>query len=179
MQGLNLMVVFCEVLSGLVLISFVIPILDLAGISTVSTSFSYIVEETSAGAVVGAFFVAYMFGLVFDAFGLVLGEGFLNKCLAKDEPSDEERRAFYRKATPQLLRYRDRQWAYASAYRNMLILVPIGVGLWARPLLVSAGWPWLVGIVVGAFFLWIVLLKSTRVVLMHYYDLTKCFSDAT
>lgn len=179
MKELNLVDVFCEVLSGLCLLALALPCLDIAG-TDLRLVIPWLASQASAGAVAGVLIAAYMLGLVVDALGLAVGG-----CLEArwewlhpkaDEPSSEETRAFYRNASPQLHGYRDRQWAYASLYRNLLILLPIGTALWCVPILGLVSWPWLLAFICCAALLGLVLVRALKVLLKHYYrDLTCCY----
>ena len=173
MKGLNVAEVFCEVLSGLAVIFFVIPLLDIIVTISICKTFAFICKNLSATTIGGALVLAYILGLLMDAIGLALGEWFLDSLLCRDSPSTEEAAAFWKSVSSHVLAYRDIQWAYASAYRNLAILSVPGGLLWCWYVGNNYGWILGIAVLLGVIFLEVVLLKSVAVLLKIYYGITK------
>jgi hypothetical protein len=173
MKGVNVAEVFCEVLSGLAVMFFVIPLLDIIGTSSISSIFPFMCKNLSATTIGGALVLAYILGLLMDAIGLAVGEWFLDSLLCKDYPSIEETAAFWKSVSSHVLGYRDTQWAYASAYRNLAILTVPGGLLWCW--CVGNNYGWILGItaLTGMIFIEVALLKSLSVLLRIYVAITK------
>ncbi|MGO9119822.1 MAG: hypothetical protein ACLQPD_19695 [Desulfomonilaceae bacterium] len=190
MKGFNVAEIFCELLSGFAAIFLVIVLLDVFGTSCLRQSLTLIVSKGSATAIAGAVLVAYLVGLVVDAVGLAVGGWFLDSWLCQEpssdekekdgflvckesEPSPEEVARFWTKVPRHVLAYRDHQWAYVSAYRNLLILaVFIGFFL-CWPLCRSLGCVGVLYSVLGTLVLELVLCKSVSLLLKLYYKITK------
>jgi len=173
MKGVNVAEVFCEVLSGLAIMFFVIPFLDIIGSSTVCNSFAFIGKNISATTIGGILILAYILGLVMDAIGLAVGEWFLDNLLCKDSPSKEETAALWKNVSSHVLEYRDTQWAYTSVYRNLFILTVPGGLLWCWYIWNKFGWFPGASVLIGVIFLELALLKSIKTLLKIYVVITK------
>ena len=165
MKEISVAEVFCEVLSGLAIMFFMIPLLDVIGNSCIHQSFTFIGKNLSATAIGGALVLSYILGLVMDTIGLAVGECFLDRRLCKDAPSGEEIAIFWKKVPKHVLGYRDTQWAYVSAYRNLAILAFPGGTLWCWAIGSSFGWIWALVPLVGVIILEVALLKTIAVLL--------------
>ena len=124
MKELSLAETFCEVLSGLALLTILLPLLDILEYSTLANSLYYIVSHITLSNVGLLAIISYLLGLILDAFGLGIGEVFLDKLVAKNPPGDAETEQFWRNVSEHVLRYRDHQWTYYSCYRNLFIIFP-------------------------------------------------------
>jgi len=173
MKEISVAEVFCEVLSGLAIMFFMIPLLDVIGKSCIHQSFTFIGKNLSATAIGGILVLAYILGLVMDTIGLAVGELFLDRWLCKDSPSAEEKATFWKKVPAHVLGYRDTQWAYVSAYRNLAILALPGGILWCWSIGSKYGCIWALGPLVGMIILELVLLKTIAVLLKIYCGITK------
>ncbi len=172
MKEISVAEVFCEVLSGLAIMFSMIPLLDVIGKSCIHQSFTFIGKNLSATAIGGALVLAYILGLVMDTIGLAVGEWFLDRFLCKDPPSAEEIATFWKKVPAHVLGYRDTQWAYVSAYRNLAILaLPAGI-LCCCSVGSNYGWIWALVPLVGMIILELALLKTIEVLLKIYYLIT-------
>jgi len=173
MKEISVAEVFCEVLSGLAIMFFVIPLLDVTGKSCIHQSFLFIGKNLSATTIGGALVFAYILGLLLDTIGLAIGEWFLDSWLCKDRPSKEETETFWKKVPAHVLGYRDTQWAYVSAYRNVAILAAPGGLLWCWSIGSKYGWIWAFVTLLGTLILEVALLKTIAVLLKIYFRITK------
>ncbi len=128
MSDTNLTEVFCEVLSGLVLLCVIGLALHVSGVLSLEAAWSSVTAGLSLGGVATVLIVSYLLGLIMDAFGLAAGESFLDNWADASVPTAGEQQQFLETVPEHVLKYRDVQWAYYSTYRNLLLLfVPGGV----------------------------------------------------
>lgn len=173
MNETNITEIFCEVLSGLAIFFFLMPLFDVIGISSISSSLNFLVVNFNVTMVATLLFLSYIVGLVMDAIGLAVGELFLDRWLCKDSLTKEERAAFLKNVSSHVLGYRDTQWAYASAYRNLAILMIPGGLLWVWCIGSSYGWKFAAGVLLCIIILELSLLKSIAILLKLYVFITK------
>lgn len=173
MKGFNVAKVFCEVLSGLAIMFFVIPLLDLIGTRSICESFTFIWKNLSATTIGGTLILAYILGLVMDALGLAVGEWFLNGLLYKEEASENEKAEFWKNVSSHVLAYRDTQWTYTSAYRNLAILTVPGGVFWFLCVGKNYGWFSAIFVILGMIVMEVVFLKSIAELLKIYDRITR------
>jgi len=171
MKGINITEVFCEILSGVAIMFYVIPFLDLIGVSYISQSFAFIAKNLSMPTIFGVLILAYIIGLVMDAIGLAVGECFLDSLLCKVAPTKGERAAFWKNVSSHVLGYHDTQWAYISAYRNLAILTVPGGLLWCWFMGNNYSWVPAIAVLLGVFILEFAFLKSIAVLLRIYVEM--------
>jgi len=128
MKGISIPEVFCEIISGLAVMLAAPVLLRVLGFQGVLERICSAEPTALTAAVVVV--TAYLVGLLMDAIGMCLGEWFLDGLLGDEGLSQEVQAKFWRGVTPHVLQYRDTQWAYYSAYRNLLILGLIVGPLW-------------------------------------------------
>jgi|GEM_PF-3868576 len=205
MKGFNVAEVFCEVLGGLAAMVLVILLFDAFKISCLRQSLTFIGTFTgnqlTANVIVAALLLAYIVGLVVDAFGLFFGDWRLDRWLCRDNlPTEEEEKKekqaarfwnyaywFCRETAPNgietarfwnnvpahVLAYREQQWAYVSAYRNLIILaVPI-CGLACLSLGREYGYMGVLFPILFTLVLEFAFCKCVSALLKIYYGITK------
>lgn len=177
MQGINLAEVFCEMISGLSLLSLAVPIMLLRGDASFCGLASDIAELINAGSVALLLVVAYMIGLLVDALSLAIGEWFLDDLLCKKSAKAKDFKKFFANTPEHLLEYRDTQWAYFSTYRNLALLMIPSAGLWAWALGSHVGWVFSIVVIAVAILLEATFLKSARTLLSMYYSISKTYSE--
>ena len=179
MKDLNLAEVFCEVLGGGLAISLIVAFLNLCGWINVV---ALLKDMTSAsiGTVTFALIGSYLAGLLVDAVGLAIGEGWFDQLLnVGEQPSDAQYKLFWQKAAEHVVQYRENQWTFYSAYRTTFLLLIPGTVIF----------PWVVGkhssiclgfaslaLVIG---LEISLFISARCLLKLYYSIPKHFTETS
>lgn len=174
-MSINVTEVFCEILGGLSALMLIALIADLTSISTFSEVYPLMANNLTL--TVG---FSYLLGLVVDAISLAIGEWFLDKWLRTDEPTQGANQAFLKNATAHVLKYRDTEWAYFSAYRNLFLILIPGIFVAAAVTAKYIPWYWAVMVVGGVgVLLELALLKSMKVLLGIYYEITKSIGWAT
>ena len=126
MKDFNFADLFCEILSGILAIIISLLILDYSGylsmkdiLANLTIDFSFLTCIIVLG---------YLVGLIIDSIGLALGELFLDKFIATiPEPTDVERKNYYKNVQENVSTYRNRQWKFYSLYRNIFIISIIGL----------------------------------------------------
>ena len=173
MKSVNISEVFCEILGGVSILVYLIPLIDLLGLANLDESFHFIADNLSASGLAIVVVVAYLLGLLMDAVGLVADEMLFDKLHSEDPPSAANRKAFWKNAPESVIEYRDTQWAYFSAYRNLAIIgIPGGI-LWVLSIWCNYG------VILGLIFFAIaliseyVLLRAARILITHYFNITK------
>jgi len=162
--------IFCEMVTGIAVLLLLPPLLELTGVITVKLLISDQVMKWDGAQVSVLLISAYCIGLIFDAIGLSCGESFLDDWLASDKPPKTTK--FWGKVSPEVLSYRNTQWAYYSFYRNLILLVPLLALLWIIFLWhYNRIWMLLFGTaIVGT---WVTLVHSGKVLLSLYYKITE------
>lgn len=130
MKEINVGEVFCEILSGSAILLVIVAVLDLTNIQSVDATVVAVVNTLSGADVVVVLVVSYLLGLLMDAIGFAMGELFLDQWVGLTQLTEEEFKKFWRTVPPHVLRYRNVQWSYYSAYRNLLVLGVPGGLLW-------------------------------------------------
>jgi hypothetical protein len=164
--------IFCEMVTGIAVFLLLPPLLEFTDVITVKKVISDHVMIWDV-AQVGVFLIsAYCIGLIFDAIGLSCGEIFLDDWLADNIPPKKSSSKFWSNVSPEVLTYRNSQWAYYSFFRNLILLMPPLALLWIILLWnYSPIWMLLVGIAIV--FTWLALIKSGKVLLSLYYKITE------
>jgi len=168
--------VFCEILTGLATSLVVLTWLDWLHIVTFEQAWIAAKQCSGFATLAGVLIVAYLVGVVLDAFGLVFDSVFGN-LICGDAPLAENIKGFWTTADDHVLGYRDNVWAYYFCYRNLFILVfpaviaSIGT-LWRR------GYPgWTLCSALALIALGVVLFFAMRTLLKLYYQITKSFVE--
>lgn len=125
MKDFNLAEVFCEVLGGGLAIALTIASLDLSGWINIV---SLLKDATAAsiGTVTAVMIGSYLVGLLVDAVGLSVGECCFDRLVGTEEaPLPEQYTLFWQHAAEHVVKYRENQWTFYSAYRTtFLLLIP-------------------------------------------------------
>jgi hypothetical protein len=175
MKDFNLTNIFCEVLSGLGIITFLIPLLDILNCYTLKETLTFIADKISLANFGILIFLCYILGLLFDAIGLVIGDLFLDNRANKDVPTQAQVADFWKNANSHVLDYRDIQWAYYSLYRNLFIISAPGSIVWAIAIWKNFNWySALITQILFGVFEWI-LFYSMKTLLKLYYTITKSY----
>ena len=175
MKGINVSEVFCEILSGFSILVCLIAFFDIAGISCIKQSIGVIstqMNATTFGAVIVA---SYLLGLLMDVVGMTADEYIVEPLLCKDlkPPTDSETNEFWKNVPLHVLSYRDTQWAYYSAYRNLSIIVVIGGFFWVWSFKNNYGWWQAIFLVIVLLLIEFALLKTMKALLKIYFQITK------
>jgi len=175
MKDFNLTEVFCEVLGGGLAIALAIALLDLTGYINV---IQLIKKSTSAslGNITVVLIGCYFVGLLVDAVGLTVGELFFDGLVGTEKsPSSDQVRQFWQSADEHVLRYREIQWAFYSAYRTVLLLLIPGTIVFSLEVWKYTNF-WL-GLTSTVLFVVLEasLFFSTRCLLDLYYSIPKFF----
>lgn len=181
--------VFCELLSGLAIMSLVLPLLDILGKSSLSQSTEFVGRHTNVAALGGALVLAYSLGLIMDAFGLAIGERwlyeFLEKKWASPEEYDtlpEERQIFYARVLPHVLEHREYEFAYLLAYTNLAIIALPSVVVWGWCVWTKFVWSFalLISVIFFIFFICLewALLESITFYLNQDAEITRAYTSA-
>ncbi|MBC2705140.1 hypothetical protein [Desulfobacula sp.] len=176
MRGLDLNEALCELLGGFFILLSIIPILDINGTIAVKDTFIFLSKNLSLSLIGAVIILSYLLGLIMDVIGLGLGELFVDDFLCKDCPSFEETESFWRNVPEHVLKYRDKQWAYYSAYRNLAILIIPCSFLWGIVFFEKLCWQWVI-ILVFLFLIYWALKRTSSVLLKIYYNITKVFNE--
>ncbi len=175
MKDFNLTNIFCEVLSGLGIITFLIPLLDILNCYTLKETLAFIIDKTTLANFGILLFLCYTLGLLFDAIGLAIGDLFLDDLSNKDTPTDVQISDFWKNANSHVLNYRDIQWAYYSCYRNLFIIFAPGSIVWAIAIWKNFNWySAIITLILLGVFEWI-LFYSMKTLLKLYYTITKSY----
>jgi hypothetical protein len=183
LKDVSLIEAFCEVLSGIGFLFLLLPALHLAGITSVGAVICYIATSlTVAG--FGAFLLgAYVLGAaVADPAGLAIDE-FLGSLLRErwtkaadwlwgPTVSAANKGKFWRTVSDHVLKYRELQWAYYSAYRNLFILFAPASVLWTIIAWRECGWARGVEVLGVCLILEGALFYSAKVLSALYADIT-------
>ena len=98
MKSVNISEVFCEILGGVSVFVYLIPLIDLLGLANLDESFHFIADNLSASGLAIVVVVAYLLGLLMDAVGLVADEMLFDKLHSEDPPTAANRKAFWKNA---------------------------------------------------------------------------------
>jgi len=169
----NISELFCEILSGAVLIIVLVFACDVAGATSLDAVWTMMKARVSLGDIAAVLVVCYLLGLIMDAFGLAIGELFLDDFIDSDVPTQAQRTSFLQTVPEHMLRYRDHQWTYYSAYRNLLLLLVPGAPLASIVAGRRGGVPAAIVVIVAAIVLAWVLWRSMVALLGIYFRLTK------
>lgn len=126
MQSLNLSELFCEVLSGFLAILLAIVLADLFHLFPLRQAASALLTNLELGPITLVLVCSYLAGLLVDALGLTLGEWKLDAWMQTVSGNCNSRQ-YWQTAAAHAVTYREHQWAFYSMYRNILILLAIGV----------------------------------------------------
>lgn len=167
MKDLDLSQVFCEVVSGLAGMLILFGCLDVFNVQNVKSKLNWFAGDMSGTQATGLFVLAYLLGLIVDAFGLWF-DRLIDRWIGINEPTDESLKAFYKGASRHVFGYWKEQWVYFSCYRNLLMcLVPGGL-LWAY--IAYKYWCW-----GGALFALAFILLLGRVLWLSLKDLKRIY----
>lgn len=147
MKDIDVTAVFCEMLSGLAAIALALGLLDLTSQLEMAKVSKWIIANPTFATVATLLIAAYLLGLIVDAFGMAFDSTLveriqrLRKLLNYD--AGQLPPNFYTKATEGQLRYFCEQWAYFSCYRNLLMLMVIGVPVSVALATKYGAWQWI------------------------------------
>jgi hypothetical protein len=178
MKDFNLAEVFCEVLGGGLAILLVIAFLDLSDHIDI---IPLLKDATAAsiGNVTVALIGSYLVGLLVDAVGLTVGELYFDRLVCKEKPpTTEQQKLFWQHADEYVVKYRENQWTFYSAYRIVFLLLIPGTIIFPSVVwkhtnlcLGLTSLALAIGLEVSLFF-------SARCLLKIYYSIPKHFSEA-
>lgn len=171
MDKVNITEVFCEVLSGTVVLVFFWLIFHLAWALPLENVKQMADGSLSFGGVAAILVLCYLLGLIMDSIGLAIGELFLDKLMVSSEPNKDQIKKFLQTVPEHVLKYGDTQWAYYSTYRNLLILlVPVGllgaIIAWQKSGTLAA-----LGVILTALIIGWALCRSMKTLLSIHYRL--------
>jgi hypothetical protein len=172
MKDFNLIDLFCEILSGILGILVTLLILDSFGYVEIEEIFKKITIDISFLTIL--IVASYFIGLFIDAIGLAFGEWFLDELIAtEDYPDNSAMKIFNSKSSEHIAAYRYRQWKYYSLYRNLLILIVIGLPFYIIKMCDVLNWRIAVTSSILIIFLLVSILKSMRTLIDLYYKIAK------
>jgi hypothetical protein len=169
---INVREVFCEILSGLVVLLLVTAAVDLAGVMSIDVAWVAFTTNVSFGDVATVILICYLLGLIMDAVGVALGELFLDRLLVSDEPSKAERARFWETVPEHVITYRDVQWAYYSTYRNLFLLTIPTTILWSI-VFCEINWIFSMVILLVGVLLEFAFWRTMTALLNIYFELTR------
>lgn len=173
----NVVEVFCEILSGLVLILMVIPILVLANKADLNDTWDFIASHLTGPNVTLLISFSYLLGLIVDSIGFSVGDWFLDDLINKSDNSKGNRISFYSNVSSQVLSYRDTQWTYYSLYRNLFILFIFHAILWSICICIHYKIYQAIVLIVIIGFLEITLFKTMRGLSKLYIEITSSINN--
>ena len=116
--------------------------------------------------------IAYFIGFVIDGIGLGIGELFLDKLLYKQK---SDKRKFFKDISEHAFEYKNRQWAYYSGYRNLLLLTLPSLYLLSNFVINKYGMGWGL-LTLGSILMFQVLIVITMAMLLRlYYSIEESF----
>ena len=173
---LNLFNIFSELVTGLAFISIALIYGCFSNNFDIATIINFIKTNFSFSKLLGTSILVYYIGFIIDGIGLGIGDLFLDKLLLGKQKIKKNRKRFFREVPQHVFEYRNRQWAYYSCYRNLLLLT--------TPLLIITVYYTfkLHGIWIGlgslAFILLVIQLpifKTAKMLLKLYYSIEESF----
>jgi hypothetical protein len=115
--------------------------------------------------------------LLVDAITLALGECWFDAFLrAGSPPSEADAKQFWQRATEQVMRYRDQQWAFYSTYRALFLLLLPGWGVLSWLTWKHIGYGYALIVASSLILLEVGIYFAARCLLKLNYSLTKQFS---
>lgn len=175
MKEIDLAALFCEVLSGLAAGVVVLAYCDWAHPAATAGTVAWVLTRWSVMALTVVLLGAFLIGLVVDAFGLLFDELVVDRIKWFRAPAHEDAKKFWPVVSEHVLRYRNEQWTYYSSYRNLLMLLIVGLVPGIRAGAHYGGW-W--GAALGfvtAIALLAALACSMRVTLRVYNSVRRAF----
>lgn len=162
---------FCELVSGIAVLLGVAGFLSCLGVLPLEQLVALAAHPGRWPSAVFVLTVAYVAGLVADAFGITFDKHYSSK-VCTDSPADEQKKAFWQNAAKHVVEYRDRQWAYYSLYRNLFLVTLVGGVAWLGISFSRWGfWGLSAGTIVWAILL-LAFWTSMRDLLSLYYKIT-------
>ena len=161
MKELDLSQVFCEVVSGLAGIFIFFGLLDALEVQGIKDIVVWFGMNMSIPIATGLFVIAYLLGLILDAFGLLFDK-LIDKCLGITEPTADELKQFYSKVPNHVFGYWKEQWVYFSCYRNILMCLIPGFLIWTYVAHKYWGMKAVLGVSLGSLVLGFALWESLK-----------------
>lgn len=175
MKDINISEVFCEILSGFSILVCLVAVFDIVGTSCIKQSVALITKHINATTFVVALFASYLLGLLMDVLGMIADEYIMEPLLFRDleSPNESEIKNFWKNVPSHVLSYRDTQWAYYSAYRNLFIIVIIGGLFWVWSVINNYGWWQAIFLFISLLFIEFALFRTMKALLKIYFQITK------
>jgi hypothetical protein len=171
-KELNLSEVFCEVFSGAVALILALAAAATFGAVDAEQALSTFAQGLNLGSASLLLVGCYFGGSLIDTIGLAAGELFLDKLVASEStPSVEDGKKFWGSVSEHVLKYREHQWAFYSAYRNVFLLLIPGAVLIPLAAASSIGTAWAIALGIALVGLEMCIFLSLRTLLNLYYRL--------
>lgn len=125
--------VFCEIISGLMLLIVLSAISIIFGWIELSTLTNSHTEIFSAAPFASLIVFSYILGIIFDPIGMAFDLLIMRWLGGKrDSLTNEHNARFYQTVSNHVLSYRLETWAYYFCFRNLFVLLPLAVMLWCE-----------------------------------------------
>jgi hypothetical protein len=174
MKEFNLADLFGELLSGILVLIVSILILDYCGFFTLKDIIKCFKIEL--GFITFILLFCYFLGIIMHSIGLTLGELFLDNLITtKKEPTEKQKKKYFKNVQEHVSAYRDRQWKYYSLYRNIFIIIIIGLFFYCNIVWREIGSKFTV---ITTFIIVLVLISlyfTMRTLINLYYRITKSY----
>jgi len=178
MNDFDIREILCEILGGLLLILIVVSVLHVFGVVDLKALLGGVASKLDAGTITSILFVSYVIGLLVDSIGLAVGEiWFDDKLLSPVDIPIPDTKKFWTTAPEHVVTYRDHQWMYYSAYRNVLILLVPGSLLFSIVIYQFLGPRWALGVFVAIAGLMWTLWRSAKCLLGIYRKIPSHFAN--
>lgn len=166
--------IFCELLSGLGMFAFLLPLVLLLDFTSCDKLVLYIKGIGNDLAILTILItLCYVLGILMDSIGLTLGYMVIDKVLGGQEPTAIDYQNYWKNVTTELSEFREQQWTYYSCFRNLSIVIIPAALLWFVLMIkndnTSLAWVILISSALVEFF----LIRSMKILLGLYYQITK------
>ena len=164
---------FCEVLAGLALLLLAVPLLDITHVLPLEAFCAAIFHDIRVATLGSILIVAYLLGAIFDAVGMVLDELLFARLLSVTSLTEAEAKKFWCDVKEHVLKYRDRQWAWYSCYRNLLIILLPTAIFWTWDIALRSNALWGALAFVGFVLLGLAYVSTMKALLRIYFQISK------
>ncbi len=175
-MNLNLFNVFSELVTGLAFISIALIYGYFSNSFDITTIMDFIKTNFSFSKLLGTSILVYYIGFIIDGIGLGIGDLFLDKLLVGKQEIKKNRKKFFREVPQHVFEYRNRQWAYYSCYRNLLLLtIPLLIITFYYTLKLYGFWVALGSFIFILLVILLPIIKTTKMLLKLYYSIEESF----
>lgn len=177
---LNLFHIFSELVTGIAFISIVLIYGYLSKSFDIATFENFIKTDSiktdySFLKLLGVSILIYYIGFIIDGIGLGMGELFLDNLLYRKNPSNNNRKKFFREVSEHVLEYRSKQWAYYSCYRNFFLLTfPLLIIVFYYSFKIKGIWFNLLALII-VLIIEVFIVKTLQMLLRLYYSIEESF----